>query len=57
LIVTTKMPCRRESNGRHATIPDDQKIIILNAVAVRMMSASPLGMKANRKRSQRSRRR
>jgi hypothetical protein len=32
LIVTEKMPCKRESNGRHATIPQGQRITILDRV-------------------------
>jgi hypothetical protein len=32
LIVTEKMPCKRESNGRHATIPEGQRITILDRV-------------------------
>jgi hypothetical protein len=32
LIVTKAIPCRRESNGRHATIPDGQEITILSPV-------------------------
>ena len=34
LIVTKKMPCRRETSGRRATIPDGQQIIILSVAPV-----------------------
>ncbi len=44
LIVTTKMPCQRESSRRRATIPEGQEITILDSLAGSVrFSAGPEG--------------
>jgi hypothetical protein len=47
LIVMKDMPCQRDSNRRHATIPDGQRIVIqkLEPVSVRFSELEPVSVR------------